>query len=271
METDISPALISVGIEQLTLSPARPKGYVPQPTPALQQCITRYGVLSPIAVRPIADRSYEILTHPTTWVAAGRAGIHEVPVLVHAELTAEEAAEIVADHYQHERVDPIAEAEHLADELAALKRFESRPTVTGLARRLGLSRSQVAHSLRLLELPDEIRHLLREGTLSAGQARPLITVTDPKRQLKLAKRIVAESLSARDAEQLARGRKSAIAAQRPADNAANKDSDVRRLERQVSDLIGSPFEIRGQEAVFNFFGDYEVLDGLLSRLGYRDG
>ena len=82
----------------------------------------------------------------------------------------------------------------------------------------------------------------------------------------LAQRILGEGLSARAAEALA------AECRQPGQSAPEErgvDADVRRLERAVSELVGSPFEIRGNEAVFNFFGDYQVLDGLLRRLGYR--
>jgi len=236
----------------------------------LQQRISKHGVLEPIAVRALGGQRYEILTHPTSWVAAGRAGIYEVPVAVHMGLTEEEAAEIVADHYQVERVDPIAEAERFAAERETLKHDGHRGTVSELARRVGLPRSQVAHALRLLELPSEIQTLIRDGKLSAGQARPLISVDDRTGQLQLAHRIVAEALSARDVERLARERRHPDSHERPAQNSVEADADVRRLEQRVSELIGSPFEIRGREAVFDFFGDYDVLDGILNRLGYRD-
>ena len=272
MEPAITQSVITVGIEQLSLSSARPDGYVPQPTPALQQRIVKHGVLEPIAVRRLADQRYEILTHPTSWVAAGRAGIFEVPVMVHEDVTDAEAADIVADHYLTGIVDPIEEAAGFQARLKTLRRGGRRGTVTELARRLGLPRTQVAHALRLLELPSQIQTLIRQGKLSPGQARPLITVRDERRQWQLAKRISAERLSARHAERLAREqrRPGSFGVDQSSTAAEQGDADVRRLEQQVTELIGSPFEIRGKEAVFNFFGNYEVLDGILNRLGYRN-
>ena len=253
------------------MSSARPDGYVPQPAPALQQRIVKHGVLEPIAVRRLAGQRYEILTHPTSWVAAGRAGIFEVPVMVHEDVTDAEAADIVADHYLTGIVDPIEEAAGFQAQLKTLRRGGRRSTVTELARRLDLPRTQVAHALRLLELPSQIQTLIRQGKLSPGQARPLITVRDEQRQWQLAKRISAERLSARHAERLAREqrRPGSFGVDQSSTAADQGDADVRRLEQQVTELIGSPFEIRGKEAVFNFFGDYEVLDGILNRLGYR--
>ncbi|MCH9674386.1 MAG: ParB/RepB/Spo0J family partition protein [Gammaproteobacteria bacterium] len=262
----------TVGIEQLRLSPARPQGFVPNPTPALQQRITTHGVIDPLVVRPLDRQHFEILTNPATWVAAGRAGLHELPVTVREGVSDTEAASIVADHYLTASLSPMDEAHAFEDQLHQLGSKTRRGSVTELARRLGLPRSQVAHSLRLLDLPAEIQSLIQRGELSAGQARPLITITGRERQLALADKIVFERLSVRDVERLAREvRESGIAKSVPSGlGRAQPDADVQRLEQRVSDLIGSPFEIRDNEAVFNFFGDFEVLDGLLTRLGYRE-
>lgn len=262
----------TVGIEQLRLSPARPPGFVPNPTPALQQRITTHGVIDPLAVRPLDGQQFEILTNPATWVAAGRAGLHVVPVCVQAGISDAEAARIVADHYLTANLSPIDEALAFEDQLEKLSNKTGRGSVAELARRLGLPRSQVAHSLRLLELPADIQALVQRGELSAGQARPLVTVKGRERQRMLAEKIVFERLSVRAVERLAREiRESSPAKPIPTEaGRAQPDADVQRLEQRVSDLLGSPFEIRNNEAVFNFFGDFEVLDGLLARLGYRE-
>lgn len=261
--------VITVGIDQLVLSPARSHGYVAKPTRTLQQRIAKHGVLDPISVRPIDQRRYEILSNPTIWVAAGQAGIFELPVTVHTGISDAEAAAIVADHYQAPSLNPIDEAQGFADELDAMGGRGQHGVVTQLADRLGIARNYIYHALRLLELPVGIQALIERGELSVGQARPLITVPGRIQQQGLAKRIVAECLSARDVERLARelrhGRSQGLSA--PSSTAV--DADVQRLQQRVSELVGSPFEIRGNEAIFNFFGDYEVLDGLLGRLGYR--
>lgn len=262
--------VITAGIEQLTLSPARPRGYVPKPSRTLQQRIAKHGVLDPISVRPIDQRRYEILSNPTTWVAAGQAGVFELPVTVHRDIDDAEAAAIVADHYQVPVRNPMDEAQEYADELDAMGGRDQHGVVTKLADRLGIARNHIYHALRLLELPIDVQDLIAGGELSVGQARPLVTVPGRLQQRGLAQKIVAECLPAREAERLARELRQGRSKGVSAPSSATVDADVQRLEQRVSELVGSPFEIRGNEAVFNFFGDYEVLDGLLGRLGYRN-
>ena len=190
---------------------------------------------------------------------------------VHEGLSDEEAATIVADHYQSAGVNPIDEAQGFVDELESMGGRGRHGVVTLLADRLGITRNYVYHALRLLELPIGIQDLIHRGDLSVGQARPLVTVPDRRQQMRLAKKIVAKRLSAREVERLARDLRQDEPGARGMDPAPapKVDADVLRLEQQVSELIGCPFEIRGTEAVFNFFGDFDVLDGVLQRIGYR--
>ena len=260
--------MTEVGIEQLHLSPARPAGFIAKPSLALRQRIAKHGVLDPVIVRRLHPGSYEILSNPVAWVAAGEAGLHSVPVVVQEDLSNEAAAAIVRDHYQSPTLNPIDEAQSLNDQLQALGGRGQYGVIARLARKTGRSRTYVAHALRLLALPDAVQTLVRSGRLSPGQVRPLVTVQGRALQTRLAHRILAEGLSAREAEALAAehrsgGRISVTEVEQAV------DPDVLRLQQAVSELIGCPFEIRGDEAVINFFGNYEVLDGVLRQLGYR--
>ncbi len=258
--------MADVGIEQLHLSPARPPGFIPRPTPALRRRIAKHGVLEPVVVRRVGREGYEILSNPATWIAAGQAGLHTVPVFIREGLSDAEAAAIVLDHYQSAALNAIDEAQGFEDQLQELGGHGQYGAIARLAVRVGRSRTYVAHALRLLALPETIQDLVRSGRLSPGQVRPLVTVKGAAQQTLLAQRILAERLSARAAEALALQHRTGTQ-KAPAGRAEN--ADVKRLERAVTELIGCPFEIRGGEAVFNYFGDYEVLDGVLRRLGYR--
>ncbi len=264
----MSASLKQAGIEELLLSPTRPSGYVPRPSATLKRRIAEHGVLEPLAVRPKGGR-YEILTRPEVWVAAGQVGLREVPVSVHTDLSEAEVAEIVADHYQSSALNPMDEARELEDQLDQLGGRGQYGAITRLARRLDKPRAQLAHSLRLLELPLDVQDHIERGELSAGQARPLVTVGGRRRQIQLAEKIIAERLSVRGAERLASKYRGGGLSQDEPPQRVTPDADLLRLQQRVSELAGCPFDIRGGEAVFNFFGDYEILDGLLERLGYR--
>lgn len=260
----------TVGIERLTLSPARPPGYVPKPSPTLQRRVTKYGVLEPIAVRSLPERKFEILSNAPVWVAAGRAGLRDVPVACHKDLSETEVADIVAEHYTLAAHDPIEEARSFEDQLEEFGGRSVHGAISRFARQQGLSRTKVAHALRLLDLPEAIQYMVSVAELTPGQARPLISLKDHPEQGALAAEIERENLSVREIERIASRLRAQSSTHSKPVTSNEHNPDVQRLELDVANLIGSPFEIRGDEAVFNFFGDFDVLEGILKRLGYEE-
>ena len=263
-----------VGIEQLHLSPSRPRGSFPVVPAALQRLVETHGPIDPVVVRRRGAR-FEILSNAETWLAAQRAGWLEVPIAVRDGVTDDEARAIVALTSGAGRSDPIEEARRYEAELERLcagNRGSRHGAVTRLARALGKSRTHVSHTLRLLTLPARIQHLIARGALSAGHARALVTVKDARRQARLAERIVRQRLSVREAEAAAQGRRITRTGTRPhrADDATlNADPDVRRLETTLSDTLGSAARIdtgRGRLTI-HYGGNLDVLQGVLERLG----
>ena len=262
------------GIEQLHLSPARPKGSFPVVPAALQRLVETHGPIEPVVVRRNGTR-FEILSNAETWLAAQRAGWPEVPIAVRDGVTDDEASAIVALTSGAGRSDPIEEARRYEAELervCAGNRASRHGAVTRLARALGKSRTHVSHALRLLTLPARIQHLVARGELSAGHARALVTVRDARRQVRLAERIVLQRLSVRAAEAAAQGRRIPRTGTRPhrADDVTlNADPDVRRLETTLSDTLGSTARIdttRGRLTI-HYGRSLDVLQGVLERLG----
>jgi len=268
IQEEEAAVLKMVGIEQLTLSPSRPVGYVPRPNATELRRIAQHGVLEPVAVRPLGMQAFEILSRPTTWVAAGQAGLRELQVIVYEDLSEEEVAAIVADHYRSVAANPLDEAREFAAQLEALGDVTRRGAVTRLSHRLGVPRPRLSHALRLLDLPLAIQDRIERGELTAGHARPLVSIVGRRQQIQLADKIVAGRLSVRQAEALAREHRAESTGRRAKPATVAVNADVLRLQQRVSEVAGCPFDLRGNEAVFNFFGDYEILDGLLERLGY---
>jgi ParB family chromosome partitioning protein len=258
--------------DELQLSPSKPPGFIPRPTPSLLDRIRDHGFVEPVVVRPLPTGKYEILSNPEAWLAAGQLELPKVPVLIRDDLDDERAAEIVQDHYVLRHRNPIEEARYFE---ARLERFggpASRGAITRLAHHLKRGRPYIAHSLRLLSLPSEVQDMIAVGALSPGQARPLVALKSRSDQLRLARQIVDEKLSARSAEALARAVRSGNSqplSTPAAAPTATKDPNVLRLEKEVSAIIGTEFTIDEGRAVINFFGDYDVLDGVLEKLGYR--
>jgi len=223
------------------------------------------GMLQPILVRRHPERgdAYEIVAGERRWRAAQVAGLHEVPALVRALSDAEAIEVALVENLQREDLGPLEEADayrRLMDE------FEH--TQEELAEHLGKSRSQVANALRLLTLPDPVKAMLEQGELSAGHARALLVAADP---LALAKKIVAEELSVREAEALVRKESAAAKRKRARKGApARGDVNVRALERELSATLGLAAKIKvkgkGGELVLRY-KDLDQLDDLLKKLG----
>ena len=265
------------GIEQLYLSPSRPRGPLPEVSASLQRLVEAHGPIDPIVVRPHGPR-YEILSNVETWLAAQRAGWREVSIDIRDDITDEDARAILALTSGAGRCDPIEEARQLEAQLEGLcagHRRRRHGAITILARTLGKSRAHISHTLRLLKLPVRIQHLVARGELSAGHARALVTVKDQRRQARLAERIIRQRLSVREAEAAAQGHRishAGIPRYHHDDLTSNADPDIRRLETTLSDTLGSTTRVdtKTGRLIIHFGRNLEVLQGLLERLGCDD-
>jgi ParB family transcriptional regulator, chromosome partitioning protein len=162
--------------------------------------IRAQGIIQPLVVTPEGE-GYAIIAGERRWRAAHKAGLEAVPVVVRQVADDRELLELaLVENLQRSDLNPIEEAEAYA---ALQEKFGlSQEEVAG---RVGKARTTVTNALRLLRLPDEVLDLLREGRLTAGQARPLLGIEDPEEQIRLADRAVRDGLTARDLERLAAG------------------------------------------------------------------
>ncbi|HEV7253913.1 MAG TPA: ParB/RepB/Spo0J family partition protein [Mesorhizobium sp.] len=227
----------------------------------LAQSIREHGLVQPIVVRRRPDgEGFEIVAGERRWRAARQAGLADVPVIVRDvnDRTALELA--IIENVQRADLNPLEEAlgyQQLIDEHSY--------TQADLGQVIGKSRSHVANTLRLLKLPEEVRDMLTSGLLSAGHARTLVTAADPA---GLARRIVDDGLSVRQAEALAQApaEEATTAGKRPS---AEKDADTKALEKLLGDAMGMRVAInhkqRGGELRISY-RSLEQLDDLCRRL-----
>ena len=223
--------------------------------------IRERGVLQPILVRTVrgvAD-GYEIVAGERRWRASQQAGLHEVPILV-IEANDREAAEIaLIENVQRSDLNPIEEArgyERLASE-------HGRNQID-VARIIGKSRSHIANTLRLLNLPPAVLAMVEQGDLTAGHARALLAVAHPE---AVARRVVAQGLTVRDVERLGQG-EAGQSGRAPETNAA-KDADTMALERSLGEALGLKVMIdhaggRGELRIK--FKDFDQLDAVAEKL-----
>ena len=164
---------------------------------ALAGSIAKHGLLQPIAVRPAPAGGWRIIAGERRWRAARMAGLTEVPVVIR-EVSDEQAMELaLIENLQREDLDPIEEA-------MGYQQLMERCNFTQeeAAKRLSRSRTAVANSLRLLNLPDEVIEMVRQGQLSTGHAKVILSLEGEELQTQAAKQVVKQGLNVRQTEQL---------------------------------------------------------------------
>ena len=162
---------------------------------SLAASIRAVGVLQPILVRELGEDSYELIAGERRWRAAKRAGLQTIPAIVRTAEDEGSLEQALVENLHREDLGALEEA-------AAYQQLieEFKLTQDQVATRVGKSRSAVANTMRLLQLPTSIQRLLGEGQLSAGHARALLGTPDRAFQEKLAKAIVSEKLTVREVE-----------------------------------------------------------------------
>lgn len=228
---------MNVPIERISPNPDQPRRqFDKEQLDDLTASIREKGIIQPLIVRPMPGRAgeFQIVAGERRWRAAQQAQLHEIPVIVR-EFDDTEVLEIaIIENIQRADLNPVEEA---AGYQQLMQKFGH--TQEKLAEALGKSRSHIANTMRLTQLPETVQEFVRAGQLSAGHARALITVEDP---LALAKRIIAKGLSVRDAEKLAKeGIDNVFTSSgksRRGGGAAEKDADTRALEGDLSANLG---------------------------------
>ena len=252
----------SVPIRLVRRNPANPRRYFdPGDLDELAQSLAAHGFLSPIVVRPVRDgaggEAYEIVAGERRWRAAQRAELHEVPIVVR-EVDDRLALELaIVENVQRADLNPIEEARGYEQ---LMERGYAQSDLAGI---IGKSRSHLANTLRLMSLPEPVRRMVADGTLTAGHARALITAADPH---ALARRVAEEGLSVRETERLAKRAAQEGEATRPP---RDPDPDTAALERRLTSRLGAAVRVnegkRGGRLVIRY-GSKEELRALVRRL-----
>ncbi len=262
---DAPRSVTKVAVELLSASPYQPRRHFDdEALNALTASIAARGIIQPIVVRqhPIKDGQYEIIAGERRWRAAQRAGLHEVPVVVR-DMEDREAMEVaLIENIQRADLSPIEEAQ-------AYQRLleEFNHTQDALAKNVGKSRSHVANTMRLLNLPQDVQGLIRDGQISAGHARALLATSNPS---KLAQEIIARGLTVRQIERIAKEGGTKPASKAEAAQPAIKDADILALERELSLKLGLIVKITatasGSGALSIQYQNLDQLEIVLNRL-----
>ena len=266
--SDNTPEENGGGVVKLRLSDVEPNGDQPrqqfdqEALSQLADSIAANGVLQPILVRPATGGTYQIIAGERRWRASKLAGLLEIPAIIMETDDLKTAQLALIENLQREDLNPYEEAKAYKALLT-----EYSLTQEEIATTLGKSRSAVANSLRLLDLPDEISVLLRDGSLSAGHCRALLGLRDKSNIGALAARVIARNLSVRETESAVK------ALNRKKPDTEHDDgisvNYVAELERRVTGLCGRYCKIAAKGArktVTVEYSDEKDLEELLSTL-----
>jgi len=218
-----------VPIEAVHPNPDQPrKSFAPEALEELASSIREKGVIQPLIVRPFPgnDGQYQIVAGERRWRAAQLAQLHDLPVIVRDYTDTEVLEVAIIENIQRADLNPVDEARGYRQ---LMDRFSH--TQEQLSAALGKSRSHIANLLRLLSLPEDVQALLVDGKLTAGHARALI---GHPRASELAREIVRNRLSVREAERLARPEDAKPRPPRGKVAAQAKDADTIQIEQELS-------------------------------------
>jgi ParB family chromosome partitioning protein len=229
---------VFVPVDRLFPNPDQPRrDFTADALNDLAASIRQKGIIQPLIVRPRQTDGYEIVAGERRWRAAQLAQVHEIPVVIR-QFTDSEVLEVaLIENIQRADLNAIEEA-------LAYRQLMDRfgHTQEKLAEALSKSRSHIANLLRLLTLPEEVQAYIRDGKLTAGHARALITAPDPA---QLARMVIAKSMTVRQAEELAKKHSMAASVPRRSNrNRFEKDADTRALEADLSANLGMSVQIR---------------------------
>ncbi len=249
-----SQAISTVALKQIIPNRYQPRTiFVEDHLEELAQSIKEHGVLQPIVVRRKGDGVYELIAGERRLRAATLAGLSAIPAVVRNSNDEKSLALALVENIQRQNLNPMEEAKAYSRLMG-----EFGLTQDLVASSVGKDRSSIANILRLLALHKEVQQFIESGELSLGHAKVLAGISTPSAQLQIAKRIVSEHLSVRQAEQLIAGKKGANSNK----NSKSLPNKFNHLEDQLRKHFGTKVQVktgaRGGQLVIQYYSDEEL-------------
>lgn len=250
-----------INIKEVVPNPYQPREHFDEETLAsLSRSIMEVGVIQPIVVRQLENGQYELIAGERRWRAAKRANLSSIPAVIRTSDDLSSLETAVVENLHRQDLNALEEAaayQQLIEEFGL--------TQDEVARRVGRSRSAVANTLRLLQLPPMVHRLLIEGQLSAGHARALLATPDRGTQERLATRIVEEDLTVRQIEDLLRDgevpeSEAEITGKRPSTRVP--DAGVLELEELLASRLETRVTVKLGKGPGRLLVDFADLDDL---------
>lgn len=259
IRTEGSSAISEIDVDRIVPNPDQPRRTFDESTlEELAASIRELGVVQPLTLRMGDDGNYQIIAGERRWRAAQIAGLTSVPAYVRTVSDSEMTEMALIENIQREDLNAIEVALGFKKLIDTYNLTQER-----LSERLGKNRATIANHLRLLRLPAEIQLGLRDRKLDMGHARAILSVEDPKIQLKLYKMVIKEGLSVRAVEELGRKLAEGENLDKPVKGRTDKSEDIRLLEKNFTDYFSMPVKVarsqNGKGSVtFKFSSDDEL-------------
>lgn len=260
-------------ISMIDPKPGQPrKNFDTEALAQLAESIGAHGVLQPIIVRTVSEDRYQIIAGERRWRASKMAGQSEIPAIV-IEADELEAAQIaLVENLQRENLNPLEEAQAYSELMETYDMTQEQ-----IAQKIGKSRSAIANTLRLLDLPEELSMLIEQGNLTAGHARALLGLPDTESRILLGTKAAEQQWSVRVTEDEVRryARRLALAAaeEEKEELPEVKIDYVAELEKRMMRELGRRVKIanKGQrKSITLYFEDNQDLETLLTRICGKD-
>ena len=251
----------SLPIASIVTNPDQPrKSFDETQLSELSDSIKHNGVLQPILVRKKGEK-YEIVAGERRYQASKLAGLKEIPAIVREIDDAEVFQLALIENLQRSDLTPIEEARG-SRQLLDTKGL----TQEGLAKILSKSRSAIANTLRLIDLPQEVQDMMEEGQITAGHARAILAVPSEEGRIKLAQKVVAENLTVRQTENLAPLFSVTRDEIKPKNPAPQYFKRAARTLRQALDTTVKVKQVRGKNKIEIEFKDEDDLARIIDQL-----
>lgn len=250
--------ILKVSAQEIDSNPHQPRqAFEHAGLEDLINSIKEHGILQPLVVSRLPNGRYELIAGERRLRAAKVLGLAEVPVVVREASDQQKLELALVENVQRKDLNPIERAvgyQKLADQFGL--------TQEQVAKKVGQSRSAVANTLRLLSLPEPIRQALREGRLSEGHGKVLLSVPDEKRQLEMAKKILLHNLTVRQVE-------SQVGPSRRSRKSQTGDPEFAEFEQAITEALGTKVRLTGKrkggKITIEFYSE-EELEGIVKKI-----
>jgi ParB family chromosome partitioning protein len=234
--------LTEIAVDRLRANPRQPRQRFDEAALAeLADSIRRHGVLQPILVSEDGPDRFVIVTGERRWRAARQAGLATVPAVIRERLDDDAQLELaLVENLQRRDLTPLEEARAFDQLRSSLGLSQGE-----IAARVGMDRSTIANSLRLLKLAAELQELVEDGRLTAGHGRALLAMPEPER-LEWAQRTVSDGLSVRELERAAQAARSATAGGRARRTPPARDPNLVAAAEKLALRLGAKVDIRSR-------------------------